>query len=395
MLCPVCNSSEMEIIVDLGNQPLANKYPKAEEFKKEFFAQMRIYWCSDCLFLHLPCSAPRETFFLDYYYLSSVNKELVDHFTSLANSISKYKPNFVLDIGSNDGVLLRPLKDLGIKCLGVDPSVNVGAIANNEGLTTEIGFFNSKMAKKIKNNYGDVDFIVASSVFTHLESPREFMVACNEILTMDGKILIEVEYPISIFESLGFERFYFDRPSYYSLHSFQSLAAEYDFEVSDATKISPHGGSIQVVLQRAQCKDKKSIQAIEDIFAEETSNLSKEKIINAFNLFNIEITKLKEGIRSFQKSSRKILAYGCPARFSTITNYGTIETSYLNLVIDDSPLKQNSYSPGQHIPIKSADYDSEDIDIYIVFAYEYVDSIKNKVKSKNAKFYRPVPFTEI
>jgi len=395
MICPVCNSFKMEALVNLGNQPLANKYPKKSDFKDEFFAQMTIYWCSKCLFSHLPCSAPREKFFTDYYYLSSVNKELVDHFNNLAHSISKYKPSFVLDVGSNDGVLLRPLKELGIKCLGVDPSKNVGAIANKNGLNTEIGFFDYPMAKTIKKKYGFFDFIVASSVFTHLESPREFMRACDEILTKDGKILIEVEYPISIFESFGFERFYFDRPSYYSLHSFQTLALEFNFAVADAAKIAPHGGSIQIVLQRAESKENQATEAVKSILNEEISSLSNQIIIDSFDSFNSEICKLKEGINTFKNDAKKIIAYGCPARFSTITNYGGIDSSYLNFVIDDSPLKQDSFSPGQHIPIKSADYDEEDTDIYIVFAYEYIDSIKKKVKGKNARFFRPVPFVEI
>ena len=105
---------------------------------------MNVYFCSDCLSCNLPINVDRNIFFSDYYYLSSVNKELVDHFKELANTLKNKK--FVLDIGSNDGVLLKPLKQLKINCVGVEPSKNVGEIANSLGLTTIISFFNKSLA---------------------------------------------------------------------------------------------------------------------------------------------------------------------------------------------------------------------------------------------------------
>ena len=146
-----------------------------------------------------------------------MNKELVDHFNELANTLKN--KNFVLDIGSNDGVLLKPLKQLKINCVGVEPSKNVGQIANSLGLTTIISFFNQKCSSDILSKFGKPDCIVASSVFTHLENPNFFIKDVKNTLSNDGVLIIEVEYLFNIINQMQFERFYFDRPYYYTLTS--------------------------------------------------------------------------------------------------------------------------------------------------------------------------------
>ena len=159
--------------------------------------------------------------FKDYYYLSSVNDKLVNHFKKLAYKIRKSK--FVIDIGSNDGILLKPLKDMGVKCLGIDPSINVGKIANKKGLNTIIGFFDKKIIKKILKTYQKPDVLVASSVVTHLKNPKEFAKNIKSLLMKDGIFILEIEYLYNFIKNLEFERFYFDRPFYYSVKSIDIL----------------------------------------------------------------------------------------------------------------------------------------------------------------------------
>ena len=139
MKCKLCNS-DCNLLADLGQQPLANKYPSNDqEISKENFWHLQALICDKCFCGQLNQIIDRSEMFEDYYYLSSVNHELNEHFKTFANYLSKFK--FVLDVGSNDGILLRPLKENGIRCLGIDPSVNVGKIANDEGLETIVDFF--------------------------------------------------------------------------------------------------------------------------------------------------------------------------------------------------------------------------------------------------------------
>ena len=173
MRCKICNNNKTHDVLNLKKQPLANKYPKNKlEIRKEYKFNLKVCFCEKCKSAQIKKIIDRKLMFTDYYYLSSVNKGLVDHFNKLAKKLKN--SNFVLDIGSNDGILLAPLKKLGIKAIGVDPSVNVGKIANKKGLKTIIDFFNVKVIEKITKEYSKPDTIVASSVITHLEKPIEF-----------------------------------------------------------------------------------------------------------------------------------------------------------------------------------------------------------------------------
>lgn len=391
-LCVVCNS-KIDKIKSFGPQPLANKYPKNEmEIDNEFTSFMDVYYCEKCLYINLPCKISRNIFFEDYYYLSSVNKELVDHFKTLANEIKTFGSNFVLDIGSNDGILLAELVEKKINCLGIDPSENISEIANKKGLKTIVGFFDEKAVKNIKKNFSSPDLITASSVFTHLEEPSLFFKNCKDLLQKNGKIIIEVEYLSDIVTNFAFERFYFDRPHYYSLYSLIKLAEPYGFKVEDAELINVHGGSIKVIFtseKRVEISKRAS-----EILKNEKSTLSKNMLINKLDEFTVACKDLKKKINHLKKSNITLAAYGCPARFSTITNYAELTENEIPYVIDDSPLKQNRLSPGKHIPIKSLNKDDK-VDIYVVFAYEYIASIKKRISNPNTKFFKPIPFQEI
>src|SRR5262249_34414224 len=152
-------------ILNLGKQPLANKYPTQDQFVTEDFFPLSTYFCARCKNVQLGTVVSRERMFEDYYYLSSVNAGLVRHFEGFAAKLAGAR--FVVDVGSNDGILLKPLNQLGVRAVGVEPSINVSKIANDQGLTTICSFFNSSTAAEIEKTYGKPDVVVASSVFTH------------------------------------------------------------------------------------------------------------------------------------------------------------------------------------------------------------------------------------
>src|SRR3989338_2253932 len=152
MKCLLCSQEDLAEFLNLGQQPLANKYPPKEDFKKEDFFPLAMLFCPRCKNVQLGTLVSRERMFVDYYYLSSVNLGLVRHFEELAKKLSAAK--FVLDIGSNDGILLKPLKELGVKALGVEPSINVSKIANDAGLETVTAFFDSESVKSVEKKYG-------------------------------------------------------------------------------------------------------------------------------------------------------------------------------------------------------------------------------------------------
>ena len=390
--CIVCNN-RLEPTFSLGLQPLANKYPNSlSDINNEFKAEMNVYFCEDCGYASVPCSVDRIVFFEDYYYLSSVNKELNNHFIDLAEEIYRKKFNFVIDIGSNDGILLRPLKERGVKALGVDPSENVSKIANDNGLTTIVGFFDKSMVKHIHKEYGRPDLVTASSVFTHLDDPLSFFENVKELLQPNGLLIIEVEYLKKIVSDFAFERFYFDRPHYYSLKSLAKMGSKHGFNIEDAEIINVHGGSLKVtfVLGGADLRNSN----VEKLLKQEAAYLNTSNLLSKFNDFRISCVNMKNAIHEFKDMGFTVSGYGCPARFSTITNFSGLSTTDISHVVDDSPLKQGRLSPGMHIPIVSYNSD-EKPDVYIVFAFEYISSIKEKVGVLRGGYFKPVPFIEL
>ena len=393
MKCRICHSEKIVEVIDLGKQPLANKYPKNKfQVKTEKKFSLKILFCKNCRSGQIKKIINRNILFEDYYYLSSVNKKLKEHFEKLALKIKKY--NFVVDVGSNDGILLKPLKKLNVKSIGIDPSINVGKIANSRGLETFIGFFNKKIIKKILKKYQKPDLIVASSVVTHLQNPIQFSKDIKSFLKKDGTLIIEIEYLQNFLKNLEFERFYFDRPFYYSANSINQLFKNVNMTLYDIEKINVHGGSLRCYIKNSLSPN--ITNRCKKIINEEKQNLH----MNAFKFFNKQIYLnakiLKEKLISLNKRKLNIIGYGSPARVSTITNVAKIDSSLIKYIIDDSPLKQNRFSPGMHIKILPRKNNiNKNIDIVLVFAYEYFTDIKKFFRKFKVDFYKPIPFSKL
>ena len=393
-ICPICNKSTFTDLLSLGKQPLANKYPKnSKEIRAEKKYNLNLKICSHCHFIRIKKIISRELMFEEYFYLSSVNESLKNHFEKLALKIkNKYKKKiFVLDIGSNDGVLLAPLKKNKIKCLGVDPSINVSKIANKNQLETLVGFFDSKMVDKILNNYSKPNIIVASSIFTHVENPFKFIKNVKRVLSYDGVFILEIEYVANFFENIEFERFYFDRPNYYSITSIDEICKRENLYISNVEKISTHGGSIRIYIKNIKTDSKKLI----NLLNYENKFFKKNNLTMYFKKFKSEINNLLENLKLYKKNKMEVIGYGSPARLSTITNFANIKKNLISYIVEDNQLKQNRNTPGMHIPIIKEIINNKNKKIIIVFAYDYFQAIKKKVNSKKHLFYKPIPFKKL
>jgi methylation protein EvaC len=391
MNCQLCGDAHAVEFLDLGNQPLANKYPTAEQFRTEDFFPLAMFFCPRCKNVQLGTVVSRERMFEDYYYLSSVNAGLVRHFEKLAKKLADAR--FVVDVGSNDGILLKPLRELGVKAIGIEPSINVSKIANDQGLTTICSFFDAATAAQVEAAHGKPDVIVASSVFTHLEDPHRFVETVRALLADGGRFIIEVEYIGNILRLVQFERFYLDRIFYYSLTSLTHLFAAHGMIVADVEHIEPHGGSLQVTVRRQG--DGAPSAAVRQLLVEEAEALTVGKLEEFRRNVEVQVAALRELLAGYQKSNVKVAGYGAPARVSTICNFGKIGPSLIAFTVDDSPLKQNKFTPGTHIPIVTkAHLDQHRPDVLVVFAYEYFDDIRLKTGG-SYRYLQPIPPREL
>lgn len=392
MACQLCANFDTVEILNLGKQPLANKYPTAEQFATEDFLPLSAYFCPQCKNVQLGTIVSRELMFEDYYYLSSVNTGLVRHFEGLARKLAGVR--FVVDVGSNDGILLKPLNRLGLKAVGVEPSINVSKIANDQGLTTICSFFNSDVASELEKSYGKPDIVVASSVFTHLEDPHQFIDAVRQLLASDGRFIIEVEYIGNILRTIQFERFYLDRIFYYSLTSLWRLFDAHEMIVADVDHIEPHGGSLQVTIQHKVPGVTPSAKVVA-LLKDEEANLTVGKLHEFRSNVDTQIAAFRDLLAEYKRSNVKVAGYGAPARVSTICNYGDIGPSLIEFTVDDNPLKQSKFTPGTHIPIVPKTHlDEHRPDVLVVFSYEYLDDIRKKA-GNSYRYLLPIPPREV
>lgn len=392
MRCHLCRHDGLVEFLNLGKQPLANKYPTQAQFESEDFFPLATLFCTNCKNVQLGTVVSRERMFEDYYYLSSVNLGLVRHFEGLARTLASAK--FVVDVGSNDGILLKPLKEMGVKAIGIEPSINVSKIANENGLTTICAFFDEKSVRDVERSYGKADAIIASSVFTHLEDPHSFIDAAKLLLTDDGRFIIEVEYIGNILRNIQFERFYLDRIFYYSLTSLAHLFDAHDMLITDVEHIEPHGGSLRVTAQK-KASGKSPSSSVSALLKEEEKTLNLAKLGEFRNHVDTQIAAFRKVLEDYKASGIRVGGYGAPARVSTICNYGNIGPSLIPFTVDDSPLKQNKFSPGTHIPIVPKAYlDQQGADVLVVFAYEYLDDIRKKTGG-SYRYLIPIPPREV
>lgn len=377
MTCQICGYWELHEAIDLGMQPYANKYPLPGEHEDS--DRLRVMFCTSCRSAQLDRTISRATMFEQYFYLSSVNTALVRHFRDLAHSLRGEAD--VIDVGSNDGILLAELRDAGIPYLGIEPSRNVAEIAINRGLATWCDFFTVSAAEAIAAKRGRASVIVASSVLTHAD-PHEFFAAARTLLAPKGKLIVEIEYIGDILETDGFERFYFDRPLYFSVTAIDHLCRQNGFFIEEIVPLEIHGGSLRFVMRRygGRTNDTR-------VWCDRESQISPQTWAEFRGRAKTHAVNLHAALLH-----KPTPAYGAPARLSTICNFAKLGPEHIPFVIDDNPLKQGRLTPGTHIPIvpKPNEWPPQ----MLLFAYEYLADIR-KAAPPQTRFYKPIPFREL
>ena len=403
--CRICSSNNLELILDLGKQPPSNAFIKKENLEKhEDKFPLRLYLCKECYLLQLLDIVDKEILFKEYLYMTSASKPIVNHFKNYAFDVyeeflKKIENPLVIEIGSNDGSLLKEFKKLGTSVLGIEPAKNISKIANDAGITTENTFLNYDIAKKISLKK-KASIIVGNNVFGHVEDLKEFM-KCIKILSKEkGIFIFEVPYLVDLIQKLEFDTVYHEHLSYFSLIPLMRLMEEFDLEIFDVKKQKVHGGTIRVfVSQKNNFKSTIGLKKLIDF--EREFGINKVQTYQKFSENVKELkNKLKNKLLEFKKEGKIIFGYGAPAKGNVLLNYCNIGTKFLDYIIDTTPLKQGLYTPGMHIPVKS---DKEKIEkpsqqIALLLAWNYEEAIINKEElflKNGGKFLIPIPTPKI
>ena len=375
--CRVCKNLYLKRVVSFGLMPLANNLEnRVNKNTKKY--PLELNYCERCSNCQLSYVVNPKKLFSNYLYTSSTSKKFKEHFIDAAKKYIKKlnlnKKSRIIDIGSNDGIALKPFLDLGYKnVLGVEPAANLVKLSNKNKIKTINSFFDEKVLTRIKYK---VDLILASNVFAHSDDIDEMVNNVEKILKPNGTLIIEIQYLINTLIDCTFDNIYHEHVNYWCLHSLKKYFENFNFTIVDAEKIKTHGGSLRVFVK----KNKKKIKInnrVNDI-------LKEEKNIGIFN-FNIfenfknQIEKIKnntiKNIKTLKLKYNKIYGFGAPAKATTALNYFNI-ANYFNGIIEDNNLKHNKYIPGTNLKIYSSK-NIKKIDCLIVLAWNFFNEIKN------------------
>ena len=326
--------------------------------------------------------------FLKYLYTSSTSKSFRKHFENAAHKyIKEFKLNpkksYIIDVGSNDGVALKPFQDLKFKnILGIEPAKNLAALANKAKIKTYNGFLEKKLINKIKKN---ADIILASNVFAHADNLKLMAECMLKLISKKGTIIIEVQYLIKTMKDLTFDNIYHEHYNYWSLTSLVYFFNNLNATVYKAEKIGTHGGSIRVyVKNNNKFKLDRSIKII--LKEEENFGIKNYK---TFENFGKKIQELKKNvtknITEIKKKYGKIVGYGSPAKATTALNFFNIKEE-IDFIVEDNKLKHDKFVPGVNIPIVSKEKIKDKRMPILVLAWNFFDEIKKNNKEISDNF---------
>ena len=384
--CRVCGNLRLKRVISLGLIPLANNLEKKKsEITKKY--PLELNYCEKCTNCQLSYIVSPKKLFSKYLYTSSTSKKFREHFEDAAKKYIKKlninKKSFIIDIGSNDGVALKPFLDSGYKnILGVEPAKNIAKIANEKKIKTINSFFNKKIINKIQNK---ADLILASNVFAHSDEIDEMTETVNKILNTNGTFVIEVQYLINTLKDLTFDNIYHEHVNYWCLHSLKKYFEKFNLAIVDAEKINTHGGSLRVYIKKQNKKNKTSLSVKKILFEEKKFGIFDFKTFENFEekIEDIRSNTLKN-LEELTKENKCIYGFGAPAKATTIINYFGI-SKYFKKIIEDNNLKHNQYIPGTGIQIISKKNIREDIDCLIVLAWNFFEEIKKNNSSLSSR----------
>ena len=377
--CRSCGNLDLKRVLSLGYQPLANNLLKKQNDKCELYP-LEVNYCVKCHNCQLSISVDPKKMFSNYLYTSSTSNLFREHFVKASKKYIKdfklnKKKSYIIDIGSNDGVALKPFLDKGFKkILGVEPAKNLAKIANKNKIKTFNGFLDKKNLKKIKKG---ADLVLASNVFAHSDNLKEMAECMLKLLNKKGTIIIEVQYLMNTLKDLTFDNIYHEHYNYWSLTSLTNFFKKFDSTIFRSEKINTHGGSLRVYIKKdKKTKIEKSVkQMLND---EEKFGIKK---FDTYKKFGEKVYKIRENVRKnikkIKNNNRIVIGYGAPAKATTALNFFGISKE-IDFIVEDNKLKHNKFIPGVKIPIKNKSHIKNKKNTLIVLAWNfYKDIIKN------------------
>jgi SAM-dependent methyltransferase len=405
--CRLCLSQQLEPALTLKPTPPANAFvSEAERNQKQEVFPLELHLCQTCGHLQMLGIVSPEVLFRNYVYVSGTSPVFVDHFRTYAQSLIQFTNlppgSRVLDIGSNDGTLLKFFKAAGMEVLGIDPARSIAEQASTEGIETLPEFFTLSLAEELREQRGEFAIISANNVFAHADDLHTIVAGVAGLLAPGGIFSFEVSYLLDVLEKTLFDTIYHEHLSYHAVKPLMAFFAGHNMEVLEAIRVDTHGGSIRCIVGKKGGLFAVGASVAERLAEEAEQNL--DKLVRYQQFFaNIEQRKreLSSLLTRLKGEYRKIVGFGAPAKACTLMHHFELGPDVIDYIIDDSPLKQGLYSPGQHIPVVPSNYlydSTHRPDYAVLLAWNFANPIMGKhrkFQETGGHFILPLPLVEV
>jgi len=399
--CRLCDSKVLEEVLTLEPSPPANSFvtrDRLDVIQEKF--PLEVAMCRDCSHVQLMHVLDPRLLFEEYVYVSGTSPVFVDHFRRYAADVMERldikRGDLVVDIGSNDGTLLRFFQAAGCGVLGIDPAKAIARTASESGIETLVEFFTPALAREICISRGPARVITANNVFAHVDDLRGVLDGVRTLLSADGVFVFEVSYLADVYEKTLFDTIYHEHLSYHSVRPLVKFFADNEMELIDVVRVPSHGGSVRGFAQRAGAA--RGVQRSVQEMLELESHLRLD-LPATFRTFAANLDNLKEEVRGLltrlKGEGAGIAGFGAPAKATTLLHHFQLGNDVLDFIVDDSPLKQGLFTPGQHIPVlPPAVLDERHPDYLLLLAWNFAQPIMathSNYTSRGGHFIVPLP----
>ena len=385
-LCRV-SGTPLTKVLNFGMQPLGNGFLEAGQIKDEYFFPMEIGYSEvSMMFQLIEQPAPEKMFHDHYAFYSSTSAFMGQHFRQFANQVlqtgylDKVDP-FVVELGCNDGIMLKNFAEQDIRHLGIEPSLNVAQEANKHGVRTRSDFFGEKLAETIVREEGQADAFLAANVMCHIPDIVGVVKGIKKLLKPTGVVMFEDPYLGDVVAKTSYDQIYDEHVFLFSALSIQYLFGQQDMELIDVLPQKTHGGSMRYVLgHKGAHSIKDSVK--EFLAKEQEQGLDK---LSTFVSFRAKVEQSRANLvtllRDLKAKGKRVAGYAATSKSTTVLNYCGIGPDLIEYICDTTPIKQGKLSPGMHIPIVPypAFKDSAP-DYAVLLAWNHAEEIMDKEK---------------
>jgi methylation protein EvaC len=401
--CLICENV-IEPFISFGQMPIANGWLTPQEFEQEYFFELRVAFCPHCRMVQLMEQPDRDKMFhANYAFFSSTSVRMAAHFKEFAQRVKttylSAPDPLVVEIGSNDGIMLQHFARAGIRHLGIEPSANVAQAARDKGIETLSRFFDKELAQEIVAQYGQADAILGANVMCHLPYLHSVAAGIKLLLKPTGVLIFEDPYLGDIIEKTSYDQIYDEHAFYFSLASVNYLFSQHGLEVVDIEPQKVHGGSMRYTIAH------KGAYCIAPAVQEQCNKEEKLGLgrLDTYERLRENIERSRDALKALlinlKQQGKRVVGYAATSKSTTVINYCGITPELLEYISDTTPLKQGKFSPGAHIPVRPyADFKAAYPDYALLFGWNHAEEIMEKeggFKAAGGKWIVYVPKVQV